>query len=98
MTAGNAEDPLAEQLRQREAGSFRGATAGPPDTGAKPATNPYTRSAALSQKTAQAHRNSRAGLSNVATRGLCEEIRKEDSLWYRMGRQLQGPPWWVNGL
>ena len=54
---------------------------------AKPATNPYTRSAAIEQDGAAI--GTRVPAVERRDEGLVEEIRKEDSLWYRIDRHVR---------
>ena len=85
MTAGNAEDPLAEQLRQRV-----------PDLPGLPSVH-QTPGETRHQPIHALRRLEQDGAA-IGTRvpaverrdeGLVEEIRKEDSLWYRIGRHVR---------
>ena len=85
MTAGNAEDPLSEQRRQRV-----------PDLPGLPPVH-QTPGETRHQPIHALRRLEQDGAA-IGTRvpaverrdeGLVEEIRKEDSLWYRMGRHVR---------
>ena len=85
MTAGNADDPLAEQLRQRV-----------PDL---PGLPPVDQTAGKARhQSVQPLRRLAQNRAAIGTRvlaverrdeGRVEEIWKEDSLWYRIGRHAR---------
>ena len=85
MAAGNPEDPLAEQLRQRV-----------PDLPGLPPVNQTAGKARHQpvQPLGRLQQNRPAiGTCVLAVKrgndGLVEEIRKENSLWYRIGRHAR---------
>ena len=85
MAAGNAEDPLAEQLRQR----VPNLPEFPPvhQTAGETRHQPIHALGRLEQDGAAI--GTRVLAVERGDEGLVEEIRKEDSLWYRMGRHAR---------